>query len=1150
MMRQHVTAAAVCAALIGSVPGAAITQRANAGVGDSGVIPPTTATRDVIIVLRDQLPSLPAVRSARALRAAALASAQSPILSELAKSGALKVHGFGLINAVAARVSPAEAEYLAKHPLVSAVVTDATLRMPPRARLSDLRRGVGGAASPEAAAAGDDAAASSLCNTLEPQALQLTRTAFGDSSVPQAQGLKDGNGAAVLGAGVRVAFIADGIDTSIAGFVRPDGTSVFFDYQDFSGDPAGTPTAGGEAFGDASTIAAQDLPNGSPLEFDISQFVNQAHPLPSPCNIRIRGAAPEARLAALKVFSYYGFTPESIFVQAVEWAVTHDDVDIINESLDGSFLGSYYPDNSQDPVSLANKAAVDAGVTVVISSADAGSAGTLGIPSTDSYVISTGATTQYRWYAQTASGGAPLAKGYLSDNISALSSGGFSQSGARTVSVVAPGDSSWALCSTNVALYQDCYNFQSVAAGIGTPSPIEQFGGTSEAAPLTSAAAALVIQAYRSTHRGADPGPALVKRIIMSTATDLGAPAYEQGAGLVNALAAVQAALSINDAQGAPSPQGASVLVSPSYASVMAATESPQQVAFTLTNTSSAVQHLAPVLQTLGAPLAGATRTVNLNTATDQTYIDEYGDVTAYVEEKFTVPADADHVDASIAFPNPPSGPVYVVLLSLLDPSGKLAAYSVPQGLSGYAHIDAVKPTPGVWTALVSTPVSGPIAAGYSGPVQFSWSAERFVNWGQVEPSSIDLLPGASKTLQATFNMPSEPGDLAAAIRFASSSSSPRPDIPVSLRTLIPMGATGGDFTGTLTGGNGRAYSGGPDSTYAFEVPAGVKNMSLTLEIPDSSYSLEGLLVDPNGMQLSVEGNIDPGGNAQYALQQFRANPQPGLWRFILVLNGQTSGNQTALPFTARIGFNSAMIAAPTLPDDASVQLSAHAGPVKVAVNVLNTGAVTEAFFADARLDTMATLPLPVQPCSGVSTLPGACGLFNVPTQVKSIDLAAQSPVPIDMDAFNYVGYGVAITFSPDLYARPAGHGTVRANLSEPEVPFGGWIVDPSLIGPFGPSGALTAPVTTGAVVRLLAFDSAVTADSGDIWADLTFGSDTYDPLVLAPGASGVINLTIAPDPAKIGQTVSGFVFIDTFNDTVFSGDEVVRIPYRYTVVP
>src|SRR5450755_4120943 len=508
------------------------------------------AQRDVIVLLRDQLANVPPARRAMSGRATAIAASQSSVVAQLEQSRARQITSFSTINAFATSVSAAEAQQLATHPMVQAVVPDRIIHQQRRDRTASA---AGGNA---VAAAG---ASSGLCGTLEPEALQLTQTAFLNSTTAQAQSVLDGNGRPVTGKGVKVAFLADGLDTNIPGFIRPDGSHVFIDYQDFSGDPAGTPTGGAEAFADASSIAAQDNPNGKPLNFDISHFVNAAHPLPSPCNIQIRGIAPDASLLGLKVFSNLDYTTTSTFVQAIEWAVPHDDGRVINES----FGGNPYPDTANGRISLANDAAVKAGVTVTVSTGDAGTAGTLGYPSTDPFVIAAGASTQFRLYAQTGYGAQALAKGYVSDNISALSSGGFSQLSARTVDVVAPGDLGWALCSTNTTLYTECINsFQSPAG----PTPIQDFGGTSESAPLTAGEAALVIQAYRSTHGGADPSPALVKQIIMSTATDLGAPAFEQGAGLINALAAVNAALSVADGNGNPKTRGDGLLAKPTSA--------------------------------------------------------------------------------------------------------------------------------------------------------------------------------------------------------------------------------------------------------------------------------------------------------------------------------------------------------------------------------------------------------------------------------------------------------------------------------------------------------------------------------------------------------------------------------------------------------
>jgi hypothetical protein len=1094
---------------------------------------------DVIVILRDQIADAPPMRRAMSIRASALASSQSALISELQQGRSRKIHSFSTINAFATSVTSAEAAHLATHPEVLAVVPDRPIR-------SRRVRDTSSNEIPALIAKSSATASTALCNTLEPEALQITNTAFANPSIPQAQTVIDGNGEPVTGKGVKVAYIADGLDPTIAGFTRPDGSNVFIDYQNFSGDPADTPTGGAEAFGDASSIAAQDNPNGKPLFFDISKFVVPAYPLPSPCKIQIRGMAPGASLVGLNVFSQLGFTTTSNFVQAIEWAVSHDDVDVINES----FGGNPFPDTDNDPVSLADAAAIKAGVSVVVSSGDAGTAGTLGSPATDPGVIAVGATDQWRLYAQTHDGAIPLTPhgGFVNNNISAFSSAGFAQHNARTVDVVAPGDLGWALCSTNVSLYTNCTDFNN------NPTAFQDFGGTSESSPLTAGEVALVIQAYRSTHRGADPSPALVKQIIMSTATDLGAPAAEQGAGLINSLAAVHTALSIDDSHGKPKGRGTELLAAPSATVITDMPGSRQAHSYTISNPGTTTLQLAPALETLGTPVAGNTLSLTLDPAKDPTFINSGGNKRAYIKQTFKVPAGVQHLDAAVAFQiDLTSANSPLVLFALLDPAGNQAAYSIPQGSgNGYGHVDVVRPAAGTWTVLIWTRPAG-AAGSYSGPVQFTWSAENFVKLGTVSPAKLTLAPGHSETVTAQFSMPSVPGDLSAAIRFdesASAGSVKLPEIPVSLRTVIPTTSTGGNFTGSLTGGNGRPGA-GPTQTFVFDVPKGISNLSLSLEISDPGYILEGILVDPNGMQLSVEPSLDPAGNPQFALQMFKNNPQAGQWQFVLLLDYFSSGNQTSLPFTARIGFNGARVAATGLPDSASVKLSA--GKTTTAtLQLLNTGAVTQAFFADARLTATGVMSLPAvkaPTCTTVTTLPGTCGQFVVPPETSTIKFTAQSTAPINMDAFNNAGFLVGPTGSPDIFAKKTAADTVEASLTEPEIPWGTWNVQPSLIGPYGSPGALTKPVTMTALATIHKFDGAVSADSGDLWADVTLGTNTFNPLVLGSGEAGKITLSIKPSASEVGKTVSGFIYIDTFNPNVGTGDEVVRIPYTYTVV-
>jgi len=68
------------------------------------------------------------------------------------------------------------------------------------------------------------------------------------------------------------------------------------------------------------------------------------------------------------------------------------------------------------------------------------------------------------------------------------------------------------------------------------------FGGTSQATPVTSGSAAVLIQAYLRGH-GTRPSPFVVKSILKSTAIDLGYDGFVQGAGQINVYNAAAYAL-------------------------------------------------------------------------------------------------------------------------------------------------------------------------------------------------------------------------------------------------------------------------------------------------------------------------------------------------------------------------------------------------------------------------------------------------------------------------------------------------------------------------------------------------------------------------------------------------------------------------------
>ena len=1065
------------------------------------------ATHHSIIIFRNQLANLPARGRITRARASAAIASQAGVRAELAQVHAARVHSFQIINAIAATISSAEIKRLRANPSVLAVVPDAFRRIaavgsgPGPGPAVGRRQQNHSAQSPGTQQVCPSDPAQTL---VEPEAREVM-------NVPAAERVADGTG-------VKVGIIADGIDPNNPDLIRANGQHVIFDYQDFSGFGPTAPTDGREAFLDAGTIASQGNET-----YDLSGFVNPAHPLPPGCNIKIEGIAPGASLAVLNVAgSNPGFFNSQI-IQAIQWAVMNDHVNVLNESLGGNPV----PDTQNDPMVLADQAAVAAGVTVVVSSGDAGPFNNIGAPATTPGVIAVGGTTTYRVYRQTSRYGTQLSPGGWEDNnITALSSDGITQFNPHTVDVVAPGDRGWSLCSSNTSEFRGCADIDHGS----NPPPIWAAGGTSASAPETSGTAALVIEAYANTHSGAMPSPALVKQIIVSAATDLGAPADHQGAGLVDAVKAVQLAESI----GTPSPQGGTLLVS--QPTLNATVNAGQTAAFSVgvTNEGSGSQTVTPTVSGRPTTVSTDTGTVNLS-ASSPTYIDGEGRTDFYAVHTFTVSSGADNLNGNITWNDQTIGGV--AFETLFDPAGNVAAYSlIGTNQSGFGHVEVHNPMPGAWTAVIFTVSNLP----YFGPVQFSYSADQFHSAGSVSPSFLTLAPGQSGTFRVSIPAGSA-GDEALKLHLGTGSATDG-SIPIGLRSLVPLASAGPAFSGTLTGG-GATLSAGQSFTYQFKVPSGRPSLNLGIQLRDDNYNLEGFLVDPNGEPLDAQSNAQFDANDNFhgfgkTMQFFRRTPAAGIWTLVLLDAGPGDGAHLSEPFDGAISFTAPRVISSGVPNSSKTVLPAGQ-PATATITITNTGNIRKDFFADARLNNHLAQELLGSDVNNVllplslSTQPN----WLVPPGTTKLDVAAQGTVPITMDVSWAFG-------DPDVLGTSSGNSSA-ASLSAPEVAPGFFFGLPEATGPF--TAGTTGTVNLAAVADTNPFDSAVSASSGDVWAQSVNPNAPYTPMSLGPGETGTITVTFTPNAHK-GAVVHGFLGVDTLNLVTASGDELINIPYRYKV--
>jgi hypothetical protein len=866
----------------------------------------------MVVVFDNQLTSLPANRTHRQARAATAASMQAPLVAQLKQVGATHITGLSILNAVAAAMPADEAQALSHTAGVKKVVPDGTIIIGDAASSTKTVAAsqVAKSAIPATAADGQQ-----LCNSnpnkplIEPEALTSIH-ATEASAIATGQGVIVGN------------VDAD----TLAGnpnMIRPNGQHVVIDA------PDPTENVFSDEFnGDVSTIAAQ----GTVTYTYASQlpFSN----IPANCSFRIVGDATGASLLTTGFFSDTNsagqiVAPESQVIAGLQQA-TNEGVNVVSESYGFGAL----PGANDDLLEPTNDAMVAAGVVVVESAGDSGSSGTVEAPADDPNVIDAAGSNDLRLLAQ-ADG---YTKGWENDNMTTLSSGGTAPNGA-VVDLVAPG---------YLAL---------AAAGAGQvpPLPTEAFGGTSQSAPFISGAAADVIQAYRDSHGGTTPTPAMVKQILTSTATDIGAESDQQGAGLLNIYAAVEAARQMpgTSVTHSSTPE---LVDTPTQLDVQGAGGSTVHQSVTLYNASSQTERVTGAYRVLGGQASlGRPVTENVSAPSSGASLPAQG-ATAAAPITFSVPRGTDVLDADMRWPDPTNSDDNILTFILTDPAGRLAQMSYDYGASNgpnaspdIQHSTVEHPMAGTWTAQIvwangrghvqtAPDTPGP----YTGTVTFQASGQNFTTSPASAP--VTIAPRSSVSVPLSIALPRAPGDAPESVQF-SGPNGLQSSVPIARRTLIP--SAGGSFAATLTSSVSRGP--GQIKTFYVNVPPGAKDIDVSLFAPDHATDdpVHYYLLSPADLEPAVteSGNIDataidttptpdnPTGNASL----IAPDPQPGLWEIDVMQGATTDGTVFSQTVTGVVSYNRlAPVTETGLPTSTSTTIGSGSS-VPVTVTVRNT---------------------------------------------------------------------------------------------------------------------------------------------------------------------------------------------------------------------
>lgn len=243
------------------------------------------------------------------------------------------------------------------------------------------------------------------------------------------------------------------------------------------------------------------------------------------------GIAPAAHIVSLKVLDHDGRGVISDVIAAFEWAVANrvaHNIRVINLSVGAKVTESYLT----DPLTLAAKRAVDAGIVVVTAAGNLGKKGngkvqygSITAPGNAPWVLTVGASsTEGTVFRE-------------DDKIASYSSRGPTAIDYEAKpDIVAPGTGMVSMVHPSSDFYRTKASY--LLTGTRNPGykPYLSLSGTSMASPVVAGTVALMVQANPKLT------PNLVKAILQYTAQKYHYDALTQGAGFLNTQGAVQLA--------------------------------------------------------------------------------------------------------------------------------------------------------------------------------------------------------------------------------------------------------------------------------------------------------------------------------------------------------------------------------------------------------------------------------------------------------------------------------------------------------------------------------------------------------------------------------------------------------------------------------